>query len=149
MADDEPLHRFERLLGYLESDPHNAVLALECAEAALAADRPNKARALLDDLGAAGQLDEGGENLAGIAAMRAGDPVAAQARFERLLETRPDDPALRFNLAWSRALAGDAPGARATLDQATIDSLPQAAMLDLQLHHQLGEFEGAKERLDA
>lgn len=149
MAQDRARDRLDRLSDYLAADPTNAQLAIECAEAALAADLPARALEVLGEIGEGGELGERVANLAGIAAMRTGDQTAAQARFERLLESRPGDPSLRFNLAWSRALAGDFEKAIGTLDKATIESLPQAAMLDLQLEHELGEFEQAGEKLHA
>jgi len=147
MAQDDARERFDRLSGFLLEDPANIHLTLECAEAALTADLPERALELLGTIDEAGELGEAVTNLAGIAAMRCGDQASAQARFESLLEGRPDDPSLRFNLAWSRALAGDFEGARSMLDEAAIESLPQAAMLDLQLDHHLGEFEPAREKL--
>jgi tetratricopeptide (TPR) repeat protein len=149
LAQDGARERLERLSGYLDQDPSNARLAVDCAEAALAADLPARALELLNAIGDAGELSETVSNLTGIAAMRAGDQATAQARFESLLENRPDDPALRFNLAWSRSLAGDFGAARDVLDEQMIETLPQAATLDLQLDHQLGEFEQAGEKLHA
>lgn len=149
MSQDENEARLERLLGYRAHDPDNVALAVDCADAALAANRPELAHELLSALAAEGELGEAEANLAGIAAMRAGDQASAQEHFARLLEARPDDTALRFNLAWSLALAGDPKLALDTLDIATIDGLPQAAMLDLQLHHELGEFDEAEARMRA
>ena len=148
MTQDERHDRLERLLGYLAHDPGNATLAFECAEAALEADLPAKAGALLAGLAEAGALDAAGENLAGIAAMRAGDQARAQAHFESLLAQRPEDPALRFNLAWSRALAGDTAGAADMLDPGAVEALPQAAMLDLQLAHQQGAYDEARGKME-
>ena len=149
MAQGHAGERLDRLSGYLEADPNNAGLAVECAEAALAANEPARALELLEGIADPGDLGDAVANLAGIAAMRAGDQAGAQARFASLLETRPDDPSLRFNLAWSRALAGEFEAARETLDAATIEGLPQAAMLDLQIDHQLGAFERAGEKMAA
>jgi tetratricopeptide (TPR) repeat protein len=147
MAQDDARDRLDRLSGFLVEDPDNVHLSIECAEAALTAGLPERALEFLGGIDEAGELDETVTNLTGIAAMRSGDQAAAQASFESLLAKRPDDPSLRFNLAWSRALAGDFEGARSTLDEAAIENLPQAAMLDLQLDHQLGEFEQAREKL--
>jgi len=149
LAQDGARERLDRLSGFLVQDPANARLVVECAEAALAADMPARALELLNDIGEPGELSETVANLTGIAAMRAGGHASAQAQFEGLLKNRPDDPSLRFNLAWSRALGGDFVGARRALDSPTIESLPQAAMLDLQLDHQLGDFEQAGEKLHA
>lgn len=139
--------RLERLLEYLDQDRDNLALATDCAEAALAANRIALAGQVLASFDAAGTLDMRARNLAGIAAMRGGDQTNAQRHFELLLEEAPDDPGLRFNLAWSRALADDHAGARAALGDVAGTDLPQAAMLDLQIHHHLGEFEEAEEKL--
>ncbi len=80
--------------------------------------------------------------------MRGGDQDAAQRIFAALLSDHPDDAAVRFNLAWSRTLADDHAGAREALGDATESDMPQAAMLDLQIHHHLGEFDEAEAKLD-
>src|SRR5204863_857679 len=54
------------------------------------------------------------------------------------------DAALRFNLAWSRAMLKNATGALDLLDNATTEALPQAAMLQVQLLHDQGAFEEAE-----
>lgn len=61
--------RLERLREYLDQDPGNSTLAVDCAAAALAADRPQLAHEVLAPLLAANLLDAPGLNLAGIAAM--------------------------------------------------------------------------------
>lgn len=147
MTKDEAEARFAQLRGYLEQDPDNVALATDCADAALAADRIQDAAAILAPHRARAALDARGLNIAGLAAMRSGDQAAAQAIFEDLLAEQPRDEALRFNLAWSRALADDHEGAQQLFAEGGVPDLPQAAMLDLQLHHQLGEFDAAEEKL--
>jgi Tfp pilus assembly protein PilF len=147
MSEHDKDARLERLLEFRERDPGNEQLTLECAEAALAADRPGLALELLTELSAGSEPDGQAANLAGIAAMRSGDQQAAQASFRRLLESHPDDPSLRFNLAWSMALDDDKQGALAMLDEQVVEALPQAAMLDLQLRHEDGQWEEAAERI--
>lgn len=146
---DEAGARLERLLGYLEQDRDNVALAIDCADAALAANRAELAASILLPFETAGLLDDTGLNLAGISAMRSGDQVRAQAAFAWLLESAPDDAGLRFNLAWSLGLAGQHGEAREALGDVTATELPQAAMLDLQIHHHLGEFEAAEAKLAA
>lgn len=142
---DHDLARLETLLGFREHDPGNRQLTVDCAEAALAADRPELAYDLLHTMGEG--LDGEAANLAGIAAMRSGNHEAAQVLFRDLLASHPEDLSLRFNLAWSLALGGDKEGALEMLDSGTIDALPQAAMLDLQLRHEAGQWTEAAERL--
>ena len=139
--------RLERLLDYLGQDSANAVLAAECAEAALAANRIALAGEILAPFAQRGALDDHGLSVAGIAAMRGGDQAGAQTHFAALLERSSDDPGLRFNMAWSQALAGDHRAARDTLGDVSNTALPQAAMLDLQIHHHLGEFDEAEAKI--
>lgn len=143
MVDRDDTGRLERLLEFRAQDPSNTRLTVECAEAAMAANRPDLALELLNDLAAETGLDPSISNLVGIAAMRAGNQQVAQAHFRSLLESDPDDSALRFNLAWSLALDNDKQGALAILDERTVGALPQAAMLDLQLRHEAGQWDEA------
>lgn len=137
--------RLERLAGYLAQDPHNPALLRDAAQAALAANAPQRAAEWLAALEAGGQADAADRNLLGIAWMRGGQPDQAAQRFADLLTAAPGDPALRFNLAWARALAKDFAGARALLDADLTAALPQAALLEVQLMHDAGEFEAATE----
>ena len=146
---DDPAARYGRLREYLAADPTNIRLAVDCAEAALAANFAEDASAILAPLVQDGVLDDAALNLAGIAALRTGDQTAAQTLFAELAERHPEDSGLRFNMAWSRALQGDFTGAIDTLDEDTIAALPQAAMLDLQMRHEVGDFDGAEARLES
>lgn len=148
MIQNEAETRLERLLGFLDQDQHNLRLASDCAEAALAADRIELASRILAPFDASGALDPAARNIAGIASMRLGDQGTAQRHFSCLLSDHPDDPAVRFNLAWSQALAGDHGAAQETLGDVSNSEMPQAAMLDLQLHHHLGDFDAAEVKLD-
>jgi Tfp pilus assembly protein PilF len=141
--------RLERMLGYLEHDRGNVNLAMDCAEAALAAGRPELANKILEPLEANGDLNDAAANLAGLAAMRSGDQPRAQRLFGALLTTAPDDEGLRFNMAWSLGLEGRHAEARDALGDIAGTSLPQAAMLDLQIHHHLGELDAAEPKLAA
>lgn len=140
--------KLERLLGYLEHDRDNPMLAADCAEAALGAGRPDLALDVLAPFEAAAALDERARNLIGIAAMRAGELGKAEAQFASLLAGAPDDAGLRFNLAWTLALAKRHGDAREILGDVGDTDLPQAAMLDLQLHHHLAELDEAEAKLD-
>jgi tetratricopeptide (TPR) repeat protein len=139
--------RLERLLDYLEQDRDNQALATECAEAALAANRIELAQEILAPLLARGTLDAAGMGLAGIAAMRGGNQEIAQRIFADHLAEAPDDVGTRFNLAWSQALSNNHQAARATLGDVSETQLPQAATLDLQLAHHLGDFEEAEAKI--
>jgi Flp pilus assembly protein TadD len=147
MSGHDETARLERLLEFHQQDPDNLQLILDCAEAALAAARPELAFDFLTNLPEGTELDAPATNLAGIAAMRSGNQAAAQERFRLLLKTNSGDPSLHFNLAWSLALSGDKEGAIDALDDEAIEALPQAAMLDLQLRHEAGEWDTVGDRM--
>ena len=138
--------RLARLAGYLAQDPHNPALLRDAAQAALAAGEPQRAAEWLAVLETMGRADVADRNLLGIAWMRGGQPDRAAQRFADLLSATPGDPALRFNLAWARALAKDFAGARDLLDGDLTAALPQAALLEVQLMHDAGEFDAAADK---
>ena len=141
-----PSERLARLRSYLDSDPGNVTLLSDTAETALAERRPDIAHDVLSRYAAERPLPAKELGMAGLAAMQLGDFAAAAERFALLLETNPADTAVRFNLAWSRAMLKDFPGALALLDAQTTDALGQAAMLHVQLLHEKGEFDEAAEQ---
>jgi Tfp pilus assembly protein PilF len=149
MTGQEPKQKLGRLLAYLETDPGNATLLRDCAESAIAAGDMAAANDCFDRLEQASGLSEAEAGMAGIAAMRGGRVGRAIDLFRQLSEAHPDDPALRFNLAWSLALDKQFEPAQALLGKELTASLPQAAMLDLQISHERGDFEGAADRIAA
>ena len=138
--------QLDRLLGYLEHDPQNATLLVDAAEAAINAKRPDAAIDLLDRAAAVSPAGDRERNLAGLAAMLAMRFDVAADSFAALLADGSDNPGVRFNLAWSRAMGKDDAGALDALDDATGDALPQAAALQVQLLHATGQFDEAFER---
>lgn len=148
MEPDEAKARYERLSQYLEADPDNVILIADYAQAALDADETDAALMNFQRLDAIEPLVGVMANTAGIAAMRSGDQFAAQSWFSRVYDENPDDVGVRFNIAWSKALARDFEGAVALLNPDVINALPQAAMLDLQIAHELGHFDEATEKLE-
>lgn len=137
---------YQRLLGYLEQDPDNHSLLVDTAEAAIAAHQPDAAVELLGRAAAVSAPGPREGTLSGLAAMHAERFADAATQFAELLDNGADNPAIRFNLAWSRAMEGDEQGALAVLDDATSEALPQAAALDVQLRHATGEFDEAFQR---
>lgn len=148
-ASNSPEDRLARLVHYLESDPQNVSLLGDAANAALSAKKPDLALELLARLGALKPLNETQENLAGVAALQIGDHETARGHFARLLQSHPDDASLRFNHAWALAEARRFEEALSALDDQTAETLPQAAMLQVQLMHELGQFDRAHERARA
>lgn len=138
--------RLARLLSYLESDPANPTLLSEAAEAAFAVRDVEQSGSLLDRRSAVAPLTQQELALKGLIAMHGQRFDAAASIFTQLLEQSAADPSLRFNLAWSRAMLKEFEQALAVLDEATSDALPQAAMLEVQILHELGRFEDAETR---
>lgn len=140
--------RLDRLELYLQTDPTNLRLLSECAEVALTAGRADLTLQWLDRHAALAPLSPREINLKGLAALQIGDFASANDAFQSVLAEDPESPSLRFNLAWARAKLGDMPGALELLDIATGQSLPQAALLHVQLIHAQGEFEQAAQLAD-
>lgn len=144
-ADTAAAGRLDTLLALLDADPRNLPLLADTAEAALDARRPAMARDLLARYAAITPLPPRETNLAGIAALQARDFAGAADQFAALFDGGAQDAALRFNLAWARANLKDFAGALEVLDDGSARALPQAAMLRVQLLHEIGEFDGAGE----
>jgi tetratricopeptide (TPR) repeat protein len=81
--------------------------------------------------------------LLGVASLELADYASAASAFAHLLAANPDDVALRFNFAWAKAMLKQFDEALETLDEATVQALPQAAMLQIQLMHERGLFDEA------
>jgi tetratricopeptide (TPR) repeat protein len=135
--------RLARLLGYLAVDPHNFNLLNDAAEAAHAAGAFDQASKLLDRAAALAEPGVREKNLRGLVAMGQGQFKQAADIFRSLVGDKPADPALYFNLAWSLAMEKTFAEALGFLDGAVTATLPQAAMLEVQLLHQLNRHEEA------
>ncbi|WP_420606061.1 tetratricopeptide repeat protein [Novosphingopyxis sp.] len=136
--------RTDRLAGYLEQDPGNIALMTDLIEAALNEDRAEVARKTLARLEAAGGgLDRRARHLAGLEAMQRRDFSAAEEHFRILRDAGVDEPAVRFNHGWSLAMEGDHEAALEAVDAASAQSLASAAMLRVQVLHQLGRWDDA------
>ncbi|HYD85978.1 MAG TPA: tetratricopeptide repeat protein [Vitreimonas sp.] len=143
---DDPTARLARLQSYLTADPANTALVLETTEAALAARAFPVAADLLTRLRQAGPLDARARSLEGLAAMGMGDFASAAEAFGELARERPDEPAIRFNLAWSLAMTKRFEEALGLISPDLAAALPQAAMLEVQLLHELRQFDAALAR---
>lgn len=138
--------RLDRLMPLLESDPSNLPLLADAAEAALSENRPETAAELLDRYAAIAPLPPRETNLAGLAALQTKRYDRAASLFGELVESGVDDPAVRFNLAWALAMDKQFDRSLELLDDDLARALPQAAMLQVQLLHDRGEFDDAAER---
>lgn len=135
--------RSQRLLEFLKQDPTNAQLLQDTAMAAFDDGDLALTSVLIGRCAALQPLSPAMANLAGLVAIRDRRFTEAAEVFETLLAHNPDDAALRFNLAWSRALTGDFESAVRVLDEGTTTSLPRAAALKVQSLHNLGRLDEA------
>ncbi|WP_448661543.1 tetratricopeptide repeat protein [Sphingomonas sp. CJ20] len=141
--------RHDRLVALLAEDPDNVALIADAAEAAFAEERFDAAGDLLDRHARLRPLPPQLQHLSGLVAMRRLDWAGAADIYAALLGEGADAPAVRFNLAWSLAMEKRFEPALAALDPATSDALPQAAQLEVQLLHQLGQIDLAAARARA
>lgn len=132
---------YQELKHFLEQDPDNTALRLDCADAAIAEDAFDDAMTLLVPLAEKGEPKAIG--LMGLIDLRKGEHEAAAKTFGMLMDGGIDDPGLRFNLAWSLAHLKRFEDALEVLTDDAARSLPQGAMLRVQLLHQLERFEDA------
>lgn len=139
---DTRLAVLERLL---ESDPRNIALLTDCAEAALDERNAERVVDLLERRARIVAPTAREINLLGLAALQAQRFEDAAERFGALQAAGAENPGLHFNLAWARANLEDFSGALEVLSDDDAQALPQAAMLRVQLLHQLGDFDGAGE----
>ena len=135
--------KLARLLQYLEQDPHNPPLLADAAEAALACRRGEGAARLLGRLGELGPLSPAAVHLKGIAALQAQDFVTAEALFAGLIADGHDSPAIRFNLAWTKAVRGDHAGALEWLGDDAVAVSERGPALKVQMLHHLARLEDA------
>jgi tetratricopeptide (TPR) repeat protein len=139
----EPPGRLDRLLRFLDRDPTNLNLIADAAAAALDERRPGDAAGLVDRYAALAPLPPALLNLQGLAALDELRFDAAADAFAALIAQGRDDPALRFNLAWSKAMLGQFQAASDALDDTVLAAVPRAAGLKVQALHHLGRLDEA------
>lgn len=133
--------RYERLQGYLASDPENLQLLADAADAALQAGRTADAVELVDRYAVITPPTPSLINLLGLVALADSRYDDAARIFETLLQTAHADPGLRFNLAWAKARMGAHEAALALLEDAV--PTPQAAALRIRALHHLQRLDEA------
>lgn len=138
--------RYLFLADLLGQDPDNLALLADTAEAAFAEERFDVAQDLIERRSRLAPLAPQEQHLAGLIAMRQLDWPRAAAIYDALLASGADAPPVRFNLAWSLAMAKRFEDALDAIDDTTSMALPQAAQLEVQLLHQLGAFDRAIDR---
>jgi tetratricopeptide (TPR) repeat protein len=139
----EPSPQLARLLGFLKSDPGNVPLATDAARLAFDEKNLTLAASILDGLEAATALPSGLVNLKGCIALAEGRFEDAAPIFAELLKQSPDDPALRFNLAWAMARLGHFEQVAELLDDAAIAASPEAPALKIWALHHLERYDEA------
>ena len=138
--------RLQRLLPLLDADPANLALLSDAAETAMAEQKPEVAADLLERYAEIEPLPPHETNLAGLAALQSKRYDRAVEYFGRLVDSGESEPAVRFNLAWALAMNKEFDRALELADDDLARTLPQAAMLQVQLLHDRGEFEDAARR---
>lgn len=134
---------YRQLESFLRADPDNLALIADTATAAFDAGRYDEATALLDRYAARAALLPAHVNLRGLIAMAREDWPAAIAIFESLHRLPDDPPTVRFNLAWALAMTQRKDAAVTLLDDAVVETIPQAAQLLIGLLHERGDLEAA------
>lgn len=134
--------RLERLSRFLEQDPANPALLADAASAAYEDGRLNEAAALLARRAAIGPLSPSLMNLQGLIAIAQKRFSDAAAIFAQLRD-EDDNPALRFNLAWCKALLDEYQEALDLLDDETLAASPRAPQLKIEMMHHLDLYDDA------
>lgn len=132
--------RFERFVGFLDTDPRNPHLLADAAEAALAAGRFAECDALLERLSGLVEPTPSLRNLAGLSALSQRRYEDAEQRFAALLAEQ-DDASVRFNLAYALAMQARYTDALEQLNDQVLDSGAQAVRLKMQCLHHLGDLD--------
>ena len=145
-AAPSPESRLRSLLDFLEQDQSNLGLITEAAAAALDAGELAAVARLIERYEHLAPLTPAMQGLRGEALLSGGDPSTAAAVFEALFLEAPEDPAVGFNLAWSRGLTGDYAGALKSLPHAVAAGVPGAAALQVRALHHLGQVDEALAR---
>lgn len=134
----------KNMLTYVDADPNNIALLSDTAQMALDEGEPDAAIGLLEQYAMIAKLPDKETGVLALSSMLIKDYQKAARLFSELYEKGLHDPAICFNLAWSRAMLKNFEGAMEVLSTDTTDALPQAAMLKLQILHDQGQFEEAE-----
>ena len=129
--------RLERLLSFLLQDPGNDNLRADAASLALDERQFDLAQELLGNAQDSPML----LNLKGLAALGAGQFEQAAAAFESLRDGGADSPAVRFNLAWAKAMLSQFSDVQALLDDEAIAASSRAPALKVEALHHLDRHE--------
>ncbi len=135
--------RRERLNDFLAGDPDNLSLLADAASAAFDERAFDQAADLLDRHARLAPLTPALLNLKGLIALAQQRFAEAAEIFGAVRAAGVDDPALRFNLAWSKAMTGSYGDALALLDDAALAVSARAPALKIQMMHHLEMYDEA------
>ena len=142
-AQPRPKARLEQILSFLDQDPSNGALLADAASLAFDAGDFDLADELIQRHADLKPLSAGLINLQGLIAI-------AQKRYEDAAEILTglhtqgaDDPSLRFNIAWARAMTGAWQQAVEMLDDKGVAASPRGPSLKIQMLHHLGKLDEA------
>lgn len=135
--------RLESLLGFLKRDPGNLHLIGDAASAAFDAEDGDTALELLERYSSIQPLPDNLLNLKGLATMAKQDYAGAATVFEELRTRAPEDPVLKFNLAWARSMMESWQEALDLLDDRTLSASPRAPSLKIHVMHHLDLYDEA------
>jgi len=142
----------DRLIGYLRADPSNLRLRADIFERALAGGRHDEAQRQVDWVLSRTPVDFGWRHRMAVLDMARGQPAAAAALLQSLIDEGQSDPAVAFNLAYADFLLGRHEAAIERLarlrDRQALP--PQGLALQLRAMHRLGQLDAALDlfRLD-
>jgi len=101
LPDTQASERLKRLLSYLQADPENSALIFDAIDQCIREDQITTAASLIEQARQAGMATAGLTHREAMLAMKRGAWAEAIAILEALLGQTPDDPTLRFNLAYA------------------------------------------------
>jgi len=131
------------LLTFIERDPRNLPLITDAANSAFGDGAYGLANSLIGQYRAVAPLSGPMKNLEGMVAMALQDYAGAAATFAELRAEAGEDPALKFNLAWAKAMMDDYAGALELLDEDAVNASPQAPVLKIHAMHHLAIYDDA------
>jgi tetratricopeptide (TPR) repeat protein len=134
--------RLARLSTFLEKDPSNFNLLSEAASIAYEIGEIDRAKEWIDRSATLAPLPGPLLNLKGLIALQEGRAAEAAEIFQRLSD-ESGSPALRFNLAWSKALLGQYQDALDLLEDDVLSASQTAPSLKIQMMHHLGLYDEA------
>src|SRR3984885_14405765 len=135
--------RLESLLGFLKHDPGNLRLIGDAAAAAFDAQDGDTVLTLLERHASLEPLPDDLLNLKALTLLNKQDYPGAGALFEDLRTRTPDDPVLKFNLAWAKSMKESWQEALDLLDDRTLSASPRAPSLKIHVMHHLALYDEA------